>query len=75
MLPVTCWLATQDLVLRFEHAPGEKLFVDYAGQTIQIVDRYTGELCVAQIFVAAAPCARCPRIQHPLFPEAESSTV
>jgi hypothetical protein len=33
------WLATQELVLRQEHAPGEKLFVDYAGQTVEITDR------------------------------------
>ncbi len=46
------WLATQDPVLRLEHAPGEKLFVDYAGQTVPIIDRYTGEERAAQIFVA-----------------------
>ena len=34
----------QELVLRQEHAPGDKLFVDYAGQTVPIVDRYTGEV-------------------------------
>ena len=31
---------------------GEKLFVDYAGHTVPIVDRQTGELREAQIFVA-----------------------
>lgn len=46
------WLATQDPVRRREHAPGEKLFVDYAGQTVPIIDRYTGEERAAQIFVA-----------------------
>ncbi len=46
------WLATQELVLRQVHAPGDKLFVDYAGQTVPLVDRHTGELRNAQIFVA-----------------------
>jgi transposase len=46
------WLATQDPILRLEHAPGEKLFVDYAGQTVPIIDRHTGEERAAQIFVA-----------------------
>ena len=46
------WLATQELVLRQEHAPGDKLFVDYAGQTVPIKDRHTGETRAAQIFVA-----------------------
>lgn len=46
------WLATQELVLRQEHAPGDKLFVAYAGQTVPIMDRYTGSERRAQIFVA-----------------------
>lgn len=51
------WLATQELVLRQNHPPGEKLFVDYAGQTVPVVDRYTGELQPAQIFVAVLGCS------------------
>ena len=47
-----CWLQTQELVLRQEHAPGDKLFVDYAGQTVPIKDRHTGATRSAQIFVA-----------------------
>ena len=46
------WLATQELVLRQEHTPGDKLFVDYAGQTVPIKDRHTGPTRPAQIFVA-----------------------
>lgn len=46
------WLATQDLVLRQHHVPGEKCFVDYAGQTVSIIDRDTGAVRAAQIFVA-----------------------
>jgi transposase len=46
------WLATQELVLRQEHVPGDKLFVDYAGQTVPITDRHTGTDREAQIFVA-----------------------
>ncbi|NJO13452.1 MAG: IS21 family transposase [Gammaproteobacteria bacterium] len=39
------WLKTQcEPVLRFEHRAGEKCFVDYAGQTLNIIDRYTGEI-------------------------------
>jgi transposase len=47
------WLGRQDAVMRFEHTPGDKLFVDYAGKTMALVDRYTGEVEVAQVFVAA----------------------
>jgi len=33
-------------------APGEKLFLDFAGQTIPITDPLTGEITAAQLFVA-----------------------
>ena len=37
--------------LRQTHRAGEKLFVDYAGQTVPIVEGGTGEIHPAQIFV------------------------
>lgn len=46
------WAGKIDLVMRQEHRAGEKLFVDYAGQTLPIVDAATGEVRQAQIFVA-----------------------
>jgi transposase len=47
-----CWRKTQDAVMRFSHEPGDKLFVDYAGMTLPLIDRHTGELRPVQIFVA-----------------------
>ena len=38
--------------MRQDHRAGEKLFVDYAGQTASVIDRETGEVRSAQIFVA-----------------------
>ena len=38
--------------MRQVHIAGEKLFVDYAGSTVPIVDAATGEISQAQIFVA-----------------------
>lgn len=46
------WAGKVDLVMRQSHRAGEKLFVDYAGDTVPIIDRHTGELSQAQIFVA-----------------------
>jgi len=46
------WAGRLDVVMRQDHRAGEKLFVDYAGQTVSIVDRLTGEVRQAQIFVA-----------------------
>jgi transposase len=46
------WRGRQDLVMRQVHKAGEKLFVDYAGHTVPITDRRTGEVLFAEIFVA-----------------------
>ena len=45
------WLGKCDVVMRQNHKAGEKLFVDYAGHTMSVVDRLTGEIQQAQIFV------------------------
>ena len=46
------WLGKLDLVMRQEHRAGEKCFVDYAGQTVAVIERLTGEARAAHIFVA-----------------------
>lgn len=43
---------TVDVTMRQNHLAGEKLFVDYAGQTIPIIDPKTGEIQPASIFIA-----------------------
>ncbi len=46
------WTKTLDLSLRQEYPAGEKLFIDFAGKTIPITNRYTGQITQAEIFVA-----------------------
>ena len=46
------WRGKLDLSMRQEHRAGEKMFVDYCGQIIPIVDSTTGEIRDAQVFVA-----------------------
>ncbi len=50
-----------DVVMRQHHRAGEKLFVDYAGQTVGAVERTAGEIREAQIFVATLGAGRCSR--------------
>lgn len=47
------WAGTVEPVLRQVHIPGEKLFVDWAGQTIPLRNRDDGSITQASIFVAA----------------------
>ncbi len=46
------WKKSLQLSLRQEHKAGEKLFIDYAGPKIPVIDGETGEIREAQLFVA-----------------------
>jgi transposase len=47
------WRGRLSPTMRQSHPLGERLFVDYAGQTVEVVDAVTGEVREAHIFVAA----------------------
>ena len=47
------WNGRLSLTMRQVHVAGERLFVDYAGTTLSIVDGSTGEVLTCQLFVAA----------------------
>jgi len=49
----TRWEGKLSPVMRQRHPAGERLFVDYAGQTVDVICPETGEARTAQIFVAA----------------------
>jgi transposase len=46
------WAEKQEISMRQEHKAGEKLFTDFAGMILPIVDPETGEVTGAQVFVA-----------------------
>ena len=46
------WASTLDLVMRQTHRAGEQRLVDYAGQSSPVVNRHSGEVHAAAIFVA-----------------------
>jgi transposase len=46
------WAGKLDVCLRQTYKAGEKLFVDYAGQTMPVTDPVTGENRDAYLFVA-----------------------
>ena len=45
------WSKKVNPVMHMNHKAGDKLFVDYAGKTLQLVDRETGEVTPVQFFV------------------------
>ena len=48
----TRWEGKLSPVMRQRHPAGERLFVDYVGHTIDVIDPQTGEVRAAQLFVA-----------------------
>ena len=55
-----CYHLNQQMVARnpsaiLTHTAGEKLFVDFAGDTLEIIDPQTGEVLPVQVFIACLP--------------------
>jgi transposase len=46
------WRRSITATMRQTHVAGEKLFVDFAGDTVPVIDPTTGEVCQAHVFVA-----------------------
>lgn len=46
------WRRTVDLVVRQEHRAGERCFVDWAGQSVPIIDPATGEIALERAYEA-----------------------
>ena len=47
------WKSKLEVSMRQTYKAGEKMFVDYAGQTVPVSERHTGRVQEAQIFIAA----------------------
>jgi transposase len=47
------WAGKLNVTMRQNHKAGEKLFIDFAGMTMEVIDPQTGEVSEKQIFVAA----------------------
>ena len=46
------WLQTSEVTMCFEHKPGDKMFIDFAGKKMFYFDKSSGETIVCEIFVA-----------------------
>lgn len=46
------WQKNKEVSMHFEHKAGDKVFVDYTGKKLSIVDQQTGEIKQVEVFVA-----------------------
>jgi transposase len=54
------WAQANQVVLHIERRPAEQIMVDWAGATMETVDRTTGEISKVYIFVACLPYSSYP---------------
>jgi transposase len=55
----TRWSKKVNPVMHMNHKAGDKMFVDYAGKTLQLVDKNTGEITEVEFFVAILGASQC----------------
>lgn len=46
--------------MHMNHKAGDKMYVDYAGKTLSIIDKDTGEIKEVQFFVAILGASQIP---------------
>ena len=63
-----CKKSGQKVVMHREHEPGKEMFVDWAGDTLDVVcDVETGEMCTAHFFITALGDSGYPYVEA--FPD------
>lgn len=51
------------VVMHLEHKAGDKLYIDFAGQKLSLVDIDTGEIIPVEVFVAILPCSQLTYVE------------
>jgi transposase len=57
------WKRGRSATLHFEHEPADKLFIDFTGKKLSIVDPQTGELSQVEIYVAVLGYSQLTYVQ------------
>ena len=52
------WLSKQKVTAKLDHKYGEKLFIDFTGKRLHVVNRHTGEVEEVEVFVAILPASQ-----------------
>lgn len=57
------YFAQSHPIARLEHKAGDKMFIDYAGDKLSIIDTDTGEILPVEVFVSILPCSQLTFVQ------------
>ena len=50
-------------IMHLEHKAGDKVFIDFAGDKLSIIDLDTGEIIPVEVFVAILPCSQLTYVE------------
>jgi transposase len=57
------WQDDERISMHIDHKAGDKMFVDYTGQTMTVTDRKTGRQTAVQVFVAILPASQLTYVE------------
>ena len=57
------YMAVNRPIAHLEHKAGDKMYVDFAGDKLSIVDTETGELSPVDVFVSILPCSQLTYVE------------
>ena len=57
------YLALSRPVAHLEHKAGDKLYIDYAGDKLSLIDLQTGEIIPVEVFVSILPCSQLTYVE------------
>lgn len=65
------WANRVSPTMHMVHKAGDKMFIDYAGEKLKIVDLLTGEIIEVEVFVAILGCSQLTYAQASLSQQKE----
>jgi len=66
------WSKRVNTVMHLEHKAGDKIYVDYAGDRLEYVDEFSGEVFPVEIFVAILGASQLTYVEASLSQEKEN---
>lgn len=65
------WKRQSNVVMRFNHKAGDKMFVDFTGKKLHFVDKQTGELIPVEVFVSVLGASQLTYVEGVLTQQKE----
>ncbi|MFC2101106.1 IS21 family transposase [Bacteroidota bacterium] len=65
------WLKESNPSLHIEHKAGDKMYIDFAGKKLHIVDKITGEIKDVEVFVSVLGCSQLTYVEAVLSQQKE----